>query len=371
MVIKLLYVVSHPIQYQAPLLRKIAEQPDVDLRVLFERIHPDNRYFDTGFGREVKWDINLTDGYEHAAMADADLKQEISCADVIWLHGWQTPRIRSCLRQAKRSGRPVLMRGENCDLAMPDGKGIRGWLKKRFVSEIFKRCDLYLAIGSENRRYYLNRGISPDQIIDMPYAIDNASFGEWAEVSRPHQSALRDRLGISPTRRVVLFAGKLQPRKNPELLVRSVAMANWAAEAPALIFVGDGELRAGLQELAPEAIFMGFVNQTEMPAYYDLADVFVLPSFREPWGLAVNEAMACGTATIVSDQVGCAADLVDRTNGRIVKAGDTAALSKALVECLENSDEMGKASHRKIAGWGYDQDVAGLKTAIAKAVTLK
>ena len=85
----------------------------------------------------------------------------------------------------------------------------------------------------------------------------------------------------------------------------------------------------------------------------------------------MNEAMACGTATIVSDQVGCAADLVDRTNGRIVKAGDTAALSKALVECLENSDEMGKASHRKIAGWGYDQDVGGLETAIAKAVTLK
>ena len=368
---KLLYLVSHPIQYQAPLLRLIAEQPDIDLRVLFERIDRDNRYFDVGFDREVKWDIDLTDGYEHAVMSDVDLKQETSRADVIWAHGWQTPRMRSCLTQAKRSRRPVLMRGENCELAMPDGRGLRGWFKRRFISEILKRCDLYLAIGSENRNYYLNRGVLPDQIIDMPYAIDNTAFGEGADAARLNQRELRDRLGISPNRRVILFAGKLQTRKNPKLLVTAVAMANLAGEVPVLIFVGDGELRAELQELAPDAIFTGFVNQTEMPAYYDLADVFVLPSLREPWGLAVNEAMACGTATIVSDQVGCGADLVDNTSGRIVKAGDMLALSKALVECLENSDQMGRASRRKIAGWSYDQDVEGLRKAIAKAETLR
>ena len=369
-VTRLLYLVSHPIQYQAPLLRRIADQSDIDLRVLFERTHPDNRYFDTGFGREVKWDVDLIDGYENAPMAGVDIKREIGRADVIWLHGWQTPRMRSCLRQAKRSGRPVLMRGENCDLAMPDGSGVRGWLKRKFVNKIFKSCDFYLAIGSENRRYYLNRGVPPPQIIDMPYAVDNEAFGNLAKYAKKNRNALREKLGISPTRRVVLFAGKLQSRKNPQLLAKAIASADWAIEVPALIFVGDGESRAELEELAPDAIFTGFVNQTEMPAYYDLADIFVLPSVREPWGLAVNEAMACGTAAIVSDQVGCAADLIDSGNGRIVPAGDQISLSKALVVCLNNSEEMGKAAQQRILQWGFDQDIEGLRAALARAATL-
>ena len=191
----------------------------------------------------------------------------------------------------------------------------------------------------------------------MPYAVDNDVFAERSALARTDRCALRACLGVPPTRKIVLFAGKLQRRKKPDLLAAALSDAVWNGDPPALLFVGDGELRADLERLAPDAIFTGFVNQTELPAYYDLADIFVLPSLREP-GLAVNEAMACGTAVIVSDQVGCAADLVDSQTGRVVPADDLTALTWALVDCFDRSEDMGKAARKKITRWGFNEDIA-------------
>ena len=136
------------------------------------------------------------------------------------------------------------------------------------------------------------------------------------------------------------------------------------AAPPAVIFVGDGEDKSALKDLAPDAIFPGFVNQGDLPAYYDLADVFVLPSEKEPWGLAVNEAMACGTAVVVSDQVGCAPDLIDKSVGAVFPSGDADALADALTQCLAHADEMGKQAAAKISGWDFDADIKGLLAAL-------
>ena len=100
---------------------------------------------------------------------------------------------------------------------------------------------------------------------------------------------------------------------------------------------------------------------------YDLADVFVLPSEREPWGLAVNEAMACGTSVVVSDQVGCGTDLLDDSCGRIFPAGDRDTLAQCIMDCLKRSDKMGLAASKKIGSWSFTEDLAGLKKAIGYA----
>jgi glycosyltransferase involved in cell wall biosynthesis len=362
---RLIYLVSHPIQYQAPLLRRIAAEPGFDLRVLFERIDPDHRYFDTGFGRDVSWDVDLTGGYDHVAATDTDLSSEIGRSDVVWLHGWQTPFMRRALKIAASAGKPVLMRGENCDLAMPDGPGVKGWLKRRYISGIFRRCDGFLAIGTANRQYYLRRGVEERRIFSMPYAIDNDAFSAIARDRRKDRDTLRKALGIAPSQKVILFAGKFERRKKPDLLAEAVQCNDWGSQAPALVYVGDGEMREQLKAQVPDARFPGFVNQGDLPAYYDLADVFVLPSEREPWGLAVNEAMACGTAVVVSDQVGCAPDLVDGRSGLVFPTGDAAALGLALETCLDRSDEMGKHALDRIRGWSFEQDVEGLTQAVS------
>ena len=114
--------------------------------------------------------------------------------------------------------------------------------------------------------------------------------------------------------------------------------------------------------------FLGFKNQSELPAYYDLCEVFVLPSVFEPWGLVVNEVMNAGRAVIVSDQVGCAPDLVRHgENGFIFQAGNLADLAQALTKVLENQEIcrlMGQNSRKIIGEWSLEADVRGLKSAL-------
>ena len=360
---RLLHIVSHPIQYHAPLFRRIAAEPGIELRVLFLRDTEDG-YFDPGFAQTVRWDVPLREGYDSVFWRQADWKREIANCDAVWVHGWQGMKMLGAIAHAHALGKPVLMRGENTDGAMPDGRGLKGWLKRRFLEQVFARCDLFLSIGRANRDYYLRRGIPAERIFQMPYAVDNDFFSARARAARPHRAELRRALGLED-RPVILYAGKLVARKHPEWLLRAWTGAVWPGPKPILLYVGSGEMRAGLERNAPADVrLVGFRNQTEMPALYDLADVFVLPAEREPWGLAVNESMACGTAVVVSDQVGCAADLVDPACGAIVRLGDDVALGRALVDVLGRAQDAGDAARRKISGWNFDADVRGLRSAL-------
>ena len=346
------------------MLRRITGEPDIDLRVIFERVMPEHRYFDEGFQREVRWDVPLTEGYDFAALDDTSLEREISNCDVLWVHGWQTAQMRRAIRVAAGSGKPVLMRGENCEIAMPDGRGIKGWLKRRYLARIFANCRAFLTIGSLNRSYYRARDIDDARMFHVPYAIDNTTFADAADRARAAQPDLRDMLNIDRDAPVILYAGKLSKRKHPELLADAVRALNDMSPKPVLVYAGDGEMMAEMKTRAPDALFVGFINQSELPAFYAMADVFVLPSEMEPWGLAVNEAMACGTAVVVSDQVGAAPDLVDESCGAVFESGNVNALVSALRRCLATSDEMGAKARQKISGWDFSADVDGLKQAL-------
>ena len=360
---RLLHIVSHPIQYQAPLFRRIAAESGVDLRVLFTR-DTENGYFDRGFSRDVQWDIPLRGGYDSVLWRQTEWRREIANCDAVWVHGWQGAKILRAIARAHALGKPVLMRAENTDDAMPDGYALRGVVKRRFLKWVFDRCALFLSIGRANRDYYLRRGISIERIFPMPYAVDNDFFGERAHAARPHRAELRRSLELDD-RPIILFAGKLIERKHPEQLMRAWADASWTGKKPVLLYVGDGEMKRVLENNAPADVrFLGFRNQTEMPALYDLADVFVLPAEREPWGLAVNESMACGTAAVVSDRVGCAPDLVDSSCGAVVPLGDDGALGRALIDVLGRAEPAGQAAARKIADWSFAADVHGLRRAL-------
>lgn len=360
--IRLLYLVSHPIQYQAPLLRRIAAEPDIALRVLFERVDTVQGYYDEGFQTRIEWDVPLREGYDSAVLAETDLASEIVAADVVWVHGWHSRNLLRALSLSRLTGKPILMRGENQDQAMPDGWGLRGWAKRRFLGWIFSRVSAFLAIGSANRDYYLVRGVPSGRIFSVPYAVDNAFFAHRAATG--DLDALRAEFRIEPGRQIILFAGKFQPRKRPDLLVE--AWKRLPEPRPALLMVGDGELRPAIEAARQQGmIFAGFRNQGELPALYRLADVFVLPSESEPWGLAVNEAMACGTAVVVSDEVGAVPDLVDETVGAVFRAGDSVGLAGVLGRVLADSEGLGRAAAERVAGWDFEADVAGLREALS------
>ena len=103
---------------------------------------------------------------------------------------------------------------------------------------------------------------------------------------------------------------------------------------------------------------MAFQNQTQMPVIYQACDLFCLPSQSETWGLAVNEAMACGKAVLVSDKVGCASDLVKKgINGAVFESNNCADLKNNLHGLLGDKNKlstMGRASKKIIQDWSFE-----------------
>jgi glycosyltransferase involved in cell wall biosynthesis len=317
--------------------------------------------------------VPLTDGYVHHAVATkADVERHLAGADVLWLHGWDSRLRRAALTLARGKGIPTLMRGENTAAAMPDGSGLRGMVKRHYLRTIFRLCSGFLCIGADNRRYYAERGVGAERLFDMPYAVDNTFFAERAAAARQNREALRAELGLADGQPVALYAGKLQRRKHPLALYDAWRFLK--GDRPALVYVGDGEERPELEariesdNAQAQVRVLGFRNQSELPAYYELADIFVLAAEREPWGLAVNEAMACGTAVIASDQCGVTADLVADDCGAVVPAGDAQALATALASLLADKSRlqaMGEAARARVATWDFEADVAGLMQAIS------
>jgi glycosyltransferase involved in cell wall biosynthesis len=145
-------------------------------------------------------------------------------------------------------------------------------------------------------------------------------------------------------------------------------------DQPYLVIVGDGEQRAELEartrELGLDDVrFAGFRNQSELPRFFQLADVFVLPSRHEPWGLIVNEAMAAGCPVIVSTDVGSHADLVtDGMEGWVFPVGNIASLTDALHRVFaspETAAAMGRRAQERIRTWTFEEDMQGLRAALA------
>jgi glycosyltransferase involved in cell wall biosynthesis len=177
---------------------------------------------------------------------------------------------------------------------------------------------------------------------------------------------------------VILFASKLQSRKRCSDLLeayRNLSAGRGIEPFPYLVIVGDGEERAELESRSwayglDGVRFCGFRNQSELPGFFDLATVFVLPSRHEPWGLIVNEVMNAGQAVIVSDDVGCQPDLItDGVEGCVFPAGDVAALTDALRRVLatpETAAKMGERGLERIRRWSFEEDICGLRQALAR-----
>jgi glycosyltransferase involved in cell wall biosynthesis len=170
---------------------------------------------------------------------------------------------------------------------------------------------------------------------------------------------------------VVLFAGKLTRRKRPVDLVRAMRRL----EVPVrLVVAGAGELHdrviAQARYNGVPVTDLGFVNQSEIPYVYRAADILAMPSAWEPWGLAVNEAMACGTPVVCSTGVAAADDLVRPLDDQFVHAtADEEALGAALQFALFGSqDGLERRVVERIDQWTHREAVAGLLEAFDVAV---
>jgi glycosyltransferase involved in cell wall biosynthesis len=389
---RLSYIVTHPIQYQAPLLRHLARSNEIDLEVFYLSDFSLHAHYEQAFNHTFKWDVALTDGYAWEILPRlflgssrplrplwpvGALRQRLRQGrfDAVWVHGWGHIALCQAVREAAALGLPVLLRGESLP-NIQQRYTLRQKIRNAFCRRLFERVAGFLCIGARNRDFYTQFGVEKDRLFSMPYAVDNTFFQSLCAAARPQRESFRGSLGLRPGRPVILFAAKFTTVKAPEELLSAFIQAYsgfGANSAPYLLFVGDGPLRCSLEEsarpLGDAVRFLGFRNQSELPALYDLCDVFALPSRFEPWGLVVNEAMNAGRPVIVSDRVGAAADLVeDGVNGFVYPSGDVDALASRLRRILESPAllaRMGERSLERITSWDFEADRRGLVEALS------
>lgn len=387
---RLAALTSHPIQYQAPLFRALTETGEVDLDVLFCSSGSAGVHLDEGFGREFAWDTPLLDGYRHSFLKNLSpspapgrflgcINPRVGRAlatgryDAVWVHGWGLASSWLGFNAANRHHIPVLLRGEANGLKEPGG--LKGCAKRFLLTRLFRQVSAFLAVGTNNAEFYAAYGAPKEKIFLAPYAVDNDFFlGRSRSLAR-ERILLREREGISRDLPVILFCGKFSDVKRPLDLLDAFQHLGDEPKA-SLVFVGDGRLRVQMQQYVVEhglrrVHFLGFRNQSELPACYALADVFVLPSAFEPWGLVVNEAMCSGLPVIASDKVGAAPDLIhDGVNGFVFPAGNVELLADRLRRALLDEDmrqRMGAQSRGIIEHWGINETVHGIMQALEYA----
>ncbi len=336
------FLVSHPIQYYAPIFRELAGL--CDLTVFFAHRQTAEQQGQAGFGVAFDWDIDLMSGYRSKFLENISrqpstdrfsgcdtpgIAREIAEGgfDAFVVPGWGFRSYMQAAKACRRAGVPVFVRGDS-QLIGPRNLLLR--LAKAIAFSRLLRCfDGFLYVGQRSREYLLHYGAPADRLFFSPHCIDNASYRAASDSARQlSDSAPRKNKRL-------LFVGKLLERKRPLDVLRAAALLREKLPVE-VAFAGSGELEGELREFAHTsgvpAVFHGFVNQSEMPAVYAAADVMVLPSDGlETWGLAVNEAMACGLPAVVSDAVGCGPDLVEQgVTGAIFPVGQAVLLAAAV-----------------------------------------
>jgi glycosyltransferase involved in cell wall biosynthesis len=388
--IRVVFVTSHPIQYQVPVFRRLAAMANLEFVVLFAML-PSATEQGTGFGVEFKWDIPLLEGYEFRVLDNVSASPGVSrfsgCdtpgiydelkrlkPDAVIVNGWVVKSCLQALWACKKLGVPCLVRGEANDLRS------RSWWKHLLQRVLVQQYEACLYIGKASRAFYEARGVKARKLFPSPYCIENQRFAAAAQSMRAQREELRNTWGVSADHTCFVFCGKFETKKHPVELVKSFAEAYNRRSDIYLLMVGDGELRQQCEDLVARmglpVTFTGFLNQSEIVAAYVAADCLVLPSDAgETWGLVVNEAMACGLPAIVSDLVGCASDLIiPGDTGDVFSFGDWNQLAELLVTFSPETEAertMGANAQAVVAAYSPEAAANGIADAVVRVASFR
>lgn len=386
--LRLAIITSHPIQYYAPWYRYLNANTGLTLRVFYLLDATVTNQADRQFKGNIQWDIPLLEGYDYefvpnvskrpgtghfGGLQNPTLSKQVRAfqPDAVMMMNYNYASLYRFLAGWRET--PLLFRGDSHRL-FPEA-GLKAILKRQWITQIYRKFDACLYVGQANRAYFQYHGVEDERLFFSPHAIDNERFIAQAETAHLEARPWKRELGIPDDHQVILFSGKLIPKKRPLDLLRAFLRAKLPHVS--LLFVGSGELEGELRKQAeisgnPHTYFAPFQNQSQMPRTYAAGDVMVLPSYGsgETWGLAVNEAMCLARPVIVSDHVGCTTDLVipDKT-GLIFPAGDVDALTNCLKKVFQEKGQplqlWGQAGQRHIQNYSYSYATEGLLAAIA------
>jgi glycosyltransferase involved in cell wall biosynthesis len=383
---KIAYFLSHPIQYFSPLLKEMAKE--FDLHVCYFSDPGAKGSIDKGFGQAIKWDVPLLEGYDYTFIKNYSPRRSTDLkffdlinpgvikylrkgkSNVVIVSGWIYFSYIITIISAKLMGKKVWVRAENtyskeitknAFLLLIKKVMLKGFLFRLFI-------DRYLFIGKDNKEFFKLYGAKDEQLVYTPYCVNNDFFATFYEESKNKKNELRIKLGMPVDKKVILFTGKYQKVKRPLDLMQAFHELN--LQNTLLVMVGEGELRNEMEDYIKvnqlqNVLLTGFINQSAIPQYYSIADIFVLCSESETWGLSVNEAMNFALPVVVSNTVGCSYDLIDNgINGYIYEKADIKLLTECLKKLVDNDElrlEMGQAGIRKIKEFSYAATVENIR----------
>ncbi len=369
---RLAIITTHPIQYYAPVFKLLSNNKNLNIKVYYTWGEGSLNKFDPGFKQKIEWDLPLLEGYQYnmvlnvsknpgthrfSGIVNPTLINDIKLwkPDAILIYGWGFSSHLKIIRHFHNKV-PIYFRGDSTLIdSQSDFKSV---LKTVLLKWIYNHIDFAFFVGTNNKAYFKKYGLKEKQLIFAPHAIDNERFS----INRKQEAAqLRNKIGIQENDILILFAGKLEAKKAPlDLFEAFIALKKKNVH---LLFVGNGILENRVKDVSSgyeNLHFLDFQNQSYMPVVYQACDIFCLPSIgpNETWGLAINEAMACGKPILASDKVGGAVDLViPAVNGEIFKAGVVEDLKEKLELLLEKEKEglkiMGESSKKIIEQWHF------------------
>ena len=390
---RVLFVASHPVQYQAPVFSQLMAEQDFDIHVAYCTLKGAEAAHDPEFGASVQWDVPLLDGYPWTHVPNCGSGKES-------FFGLRNPGLWKLIRKgnydavvsyvgyvratfwiaylgAKSSRAAFLFGTDASSLAPRDGRSWKTSVKKILWPWLFRLADQVIVPSAASVQMMRELAIPEDRISLTPFVVEN----EWwiAQASRTNRNSTRTEWGVSERDLVVLFCAKLQDWKRPLDLLRAFAKA--AVPDSVLIFAGEGPLRSQIESeaaalgIASRVRILGFINQSQLPSVYSAADLFVLPSGYDPCPVVVCEAMLCGCPVVVSDEIRGRFDLVrPELTGDIFPCGNVDALAASLQRLLSDRTRLATLAANasaRMENWSPRENIAATVEAISIAVERK
>lgn len=375
---------THPVQYHAPVYRWLQQELGIPVTVIYGSDHSLKGYYDKDFQRYITWDTDLLSGYTSVFLSGAKKDSVVwstvedaidqSFPDAVMIVGYSESLYRKAFFHCLRAGYPILFRAETLDIGRPS-RIVRNAVREMLLKAWYSRCHKLLYIGEASRQHYERLKVDRSKLTFSPYCVDNSNFQTDEKIRIELRQQVRKDLNISHKAKVILFSGKLIPRKNPGIIldaIRSLSLKE--KESVEVIFLGDGPLKRELRKKANQSPgirchFVGFQNQTWLSPYYHSADIMVLPSRYEAWGLVVNEALEHGVPCVVSDVIGCSGDLIEiGQTGGIFKEHSPVSLADSLKKVLFLADQPGirDKCRKKVERYSVHRAAEGIAQAFKK-----
>lgn len=287
--------------------------------------------------------------------------------EIIITGGYQHPSYLLAMLYANIFKKRIILWCESNKYDYRDSHPLKEAYKRWFV----RNCSGYIVPGRASFEYLLSLGAKGDKILTAPNAVDNDYFIQSCDRHRQSRETFKQSKGYSG--KLILYVGRLIEQKGVLDLLKAFQMISAKQPGWGLLLVGSGEQEKEFRDHCrtngiKNVFFTGFIHQEELPIYYAISDCFVLPTYSDPWGLVLNEAMAAQLPVISSDAAGAAYDLIrPGENGYIFKKGDVHQLAGYISDILNDAQKrraMGEKSFDIIKNYSPAECASGFIRAI-------